>query len=405
MSAALEGVKVLEFTRFIAGPYCGAILASLGADVIKIEPPGGDVVRSFDPVKNDIGIPFELLNHNKKGLVIDLKKDEGRNVVRKLVKTADIVLESSRPGTSERLGISYKDLARINPRLIYCSISGFGQEGPYRDLGGVDIVAQAIGGLMGITGEPGGAPVKISLPITDIGCGMWATISILSALAARQHTNRGQYIDSALIDTPIAWSFWEAGRYFGLGEKPRPLGSSHRNVAPYRAFKCFDDRYIVIGAASQSLWEKLCGALSAPTLLQDSRFKTPPLRVENRSDLESLLIPIFLTKSSHEWLAILNGAKVPCGPVNTYEEAISDPQVKTRDILTDIRHTKAGKLKLLDTPVYLSDTPRVELKQAPALGEHSVDVLRANGFDEASVEKLLAGNVVVQHGRLGAERT
>lgn len=405
MSAALEGVKVLEFTRFIAGPYCGAILASLGADVIKIEPPGGDVVRSFDPVKNDIGIPFELLNHNKKGLVIDLKKDEGRNVVRKLVKTADIVLESSRPGTSERLGISYKDLARINPRLIYCSISGFGQEGPYRDLGGVDIVAQAIGGLMGITGEPGGAPVKISLPITDIGCGMWATISILSALAARQHTNRGQYIDSALIDTPIAWSFWEAGRYFGLGEKPRPLGSSHRNVAPYRAFKCFDDRYIVIGAASQSLWEKLCGALSAPTLLQDSRFKTPPLRVENRSDLESLLIPIFLTKSSHEWLAILNGAKVPCGPVNTYEEAISDPQVKTRDILTDIRHTKAGKLKLLDTPVYLSDTPRVELKQAPALGEHSVDVLRANGFDEASVEKLLAGNVVVQRGRLGAERT
>lgn len=394
MPAALQGVKVLELTRFIAGPYAGGILASLGADVVKIEPPGGDVVRGFGPTKNGVGIPFELLNHNKKSLVVDLKKPDGREVVKRLARTADIILESSRPGTSAKLGVSYEDIKLINPRLIYCSISGFGQEGPYRDLGGVDIVAQAIGGLMGITGAPGGAPVKISLPITDIGCGMWAVIAILAALAARQHTGLGQNIDSALLDTPIAWSFWEASRYFGLGEKPRPLGSSHRNVAPYRAFKCSDGRYIVVGAASQSLWDKLCRALDAETLLNDARFKTPPLRVENRKDLESLLEPIFLNRQSSEWLNELNKAGVPCGPVKTYEEAVDDPQVATRQIVTDVVHSKAGRMKFLNVPVYLSETPRMALRQAPALGEHSERVLRDNGFSESEIRELLSAHVI-----------
>ena len=383
-------------TRFIAGPYAGGILASMGAEVIKIEPPGGDVVRGFGPAKNGVGIPFELLNHNKKSLVVDLKKPGGSDVIKKLAETADIVLESSKPGTSERLGVSYEDLQPVNPRLIYCSISGFGQNGPYRNLGGVDIVAQAMGGLMGITGIPGGPPVKISLPITDIGCGMWATIGILSALAAREHTGRGQRIDSALLDTPIAWSFWEASRYFGLGEKPQPLGSSHRNVAPYRAFKCADGRYIVIGAASQPLWEKLCQAMNALSLLEDARFKTPPLRVDNRSALEPLLEPLFLKKTSAAWLDILNQAGVPCGPVKSYEEAINDPQVKMRDIVTPIEHTKAGSLTLLNVPVYLSDTPRGKLDQAPALGEHSVGVLESGGFTKDAIQRLLAEKVITQ---------
>lgn len=399
VTSALKGIKILEMTRFIAGPYAGGILASLGADVVKIEPPSGDVVRGFGPTRNEVGIPFELLNHNKRSLIVDLKKPSGREIIKRLAQTADIVLESSKPGTAERLGVSYDELKVVNPRLIYCSISGFGQEGPYRNLGGVDIVAQAIGGLMGITGTPGGAPVKISLPITDIGCGMWATIGILSALAAREHTGTGQRIDAALLDTPIAWSFWEASRYFGLGEKPRPLGSSHRNVAPYRAFECSDGRYIVIGAASQPLWEKLCTATELTDLLDDERFASPPLRVDNRSELEPLLEPKFLEKSSNDWLDILNGAGVPCGPVNTYEEAVGDPQVKIRNLVADVQHSKAGPLKFLDVPVYLSNTPRAVLHQAPALGEHSTQVLVENGFNKDEIQHLLAEQVIVQSNR------
>ncbi|MGB6007343.1 CaiB/BaiF CoA transferase family protein [Castellaniella sp.] len=395
MTTALQGIKVLEMTRFIAGPYAGSVLASLGADVIKIEPPDGDVVRSFGPMKAGVGLPFEMMNHNKKGLVIDLKKPGGREVIYRMVKDADIVLESSRPGTAERLGVSYERLSEINPRLIYCSISGFGQDGPYRGLGGVDIVAQAMGGLMGITGEPGGEPVKVSQPIADYGCGMWAVIGILAALAARQHTGRGQRVDSALLDTPIAWSLWEASRYFGLGEVPEPLGSSHRNVAPYRAFLCADGRHVVIGAASQALWEKLCEALDVQALLAEERFSSPPLRVRHRAALEAELKPLFRRRTSEAWLSVLNAASVPCGLVKRYDEAVDDPQVKRRKMVADVHHSKAGPLSILDVPVYLSDTPRVPVSQAPGLGEHSTEVLEGWGFRDDEIQALLAGNVVV----------
>ncbi len=394
MATALQGIKVLEMTRFIAGPYAGSVLASLGADVVKIEPPDGDVVRSFGPARKGVGIPFEMLNHNKKSLVIDLKNPGGREVVHRMARDADIVLESSRPGTAERLGVSYERLSEINPRLIYCSISGFGQDGPYRELGGVDIVAQAMGGLMGITGEPGGEPVKVSQPIADYGCGMWAVMGILAALCARQHTGRGQRVDSALLDTPIAWSLWEASRYFGLGEVPEPLGSSHRNVAPYRAFRCADGRHVVIGAASQALWEKLCHALDVPRLLEDERFSTPPLRVRHRAVLEAELEPLFPERTSEEWLAILNAASVPCGLVKRYDEAVGDPQVRRRKMIAEIQHPKAGPLSILDVPVYLSDTPRVPVSQAPGLGEHSVAVLGDWGFGDDEIRALLSGHVV-----------
>lgn len=399
MSVALQGIKVLELTRFIAGPYAGSVLASLGAEVVKIEPPDGDVVRTFGPEKNGVGIPFEMLNHNKKGIVVDLKNPAGRQVIYEMVKSADIVLESSRPGTAERLGVSYDRLREINPRIIYCSISGFGQDGPYREQGGVDIVAQAMGGLMGITGEPDGAPVKISQPIADYGCGMWAVVGILAALNARQTTGLGQRIDAALLDTPVAWSLWEASRYFGLGEIPQPLGSSHRNVAPYRAFKCSDDRYVAVGAASQLLWERFCEAVGIEQLLEDARFATPPLRVQHRTSLESAIEPVFLDKSSSEWLSILKKALVPSGLVMRYDETINDPQVKKREMVAEIQHTKAGALKILDVPVYLSDTPRVPILQAPALGQHSTDILRDWGFKDTQIQSLLSGNIVTQ-GRI-----
>ncbi|MER1967158.1 CoA transferase [Castellaniella sp. GW247-6E4] len=394
MATALQGIKVLEMTRFIAGPYAGSVLASLGADVVKIEPPDGDVVRSFGPTKAGVGIPFEMMNHNKKGLVIDLKKPGGQEVVHRMVRDADVVLESSRPGTAERLGVSYERLSQINPRIIYCSISGFGQDGPYRTLGGVDIVAQAMGGLMGMTGEQDGEPVKVSLPIADYGCGMWAVIGILAALNARRHTGRGQLVDSALLDTPIAWSLWEASRYFGLGEIPEPLGSSHRNVAPYRAFRCADDRHVVIGAASQALWEKLCQALGVPDLLKDERFGSPPLRVRHRAVLEAALEPLFHDKTSDEWLSLLNAASVPCGLVKRYDEALNDPQVKRRGMIAQVQHSKAGELSILDVPVYLSDTPRVPVSQAPGLGEHSVSVLEGWGFGDDEIRALLSGDIV-----------
>lgn len=393
MASALQGVKVLELTRFIAGPYAGSVLASLGADVIKIEPPTGDVVRTMGPKINGVGVPFEMLNHNKKGLVVDLKHPQGREVIHEMARHADIVLESSRPGTSERLGVGYEQLRPFNARLIYCSISGFGQESPR---GGVDIVAQAMGGLMGITGVAGGPPIKVSQPIADFGSGMWAVIGILAALQARERTGCGQLVDSALLDTPIAWSLWESSRYFAKGEIPQPLGSSHRNVAPYRAFQCSDGRHVAVGGASQDIWERLCAAIERPELLRDSRYASTISRVDNRDSLESTLEEVFVKRPHGEWLALLEKNRVPCGLVKRFDEALEDPLVKARKMIAEVEHSEAGSMRLVDVPVYLSDTPRLPVQQAPKLGEHSTSTLKEWGFAQPRIAELIQNGIVMQ---------
>lgn len=397
LQGPLSNTVVLELSQFVAAPYAGSILASLGAEVIKIERPLGDEFRNTGPQINDISLPFQMLNHNKKSVVIDLKQKNGLEALYKLVKKADVLLESSRPGTMDRLGAGYENIHKLNPRLVYCSISGFGHNGPYRDRGGVDIVAQAMGGLMGITGEPGRAPVKVSYPITDVGAGMWAVIGILSALSARERTGEGQHVDTALLDTPIAWSIWEASRYFGLNEIPTPLGSSHRNVAPYRAYKCRDDRYIVAGVASQGMWIRFCLAIGAEELLHDASFESLISRRENRELLESKLEPIFLNKTSEEWLDILENAGVANGLVYRYDEALSDPQVQARHMIADVDHPQAGSIKVIDVPVYLSGTPRQKVEPAPALGEHSAEILRSAGLDEEEIKELVTEKVTFQN--------
>lgn len=392
---ALDGIRVLEMTRFIAGPYAGRMLGAMGADVTKLEPPAGDQVRGIGPQKEGVSIPFQILNHNKKSLVVDLSTDEGREIVYKMIPDVDIVLESSKSGTTEKLGVSYEKLRQFNEKLIYCSISGFGVGGPYHGKGAVDIAAQAMGGLMWITGYPDNGPVKISQPVADVGAGMYALIGILAALEARHRTGRGQFIDTALIDVPMAWSFWEAGRYFGIGEKPTQLGSSHRNAAPYRAFECSDGVYIVVGVAGQALWERFCPIIEESDLLIDPRFKTNTLRLTNREALEEILVPIMRRRESNEWIKLFEKGSVPAARVNRYEEAVEDPQIKHRDLITSFEHSKIGTIKVPNVPVFLSETKNVEFTQGPVLGEHTLQVLRALGYGDHDIEELIRKKVVV----------
>jgi len=390
----LAGIRVVDASAYVAGPTCGAILGSMGAEVIKVEPPGGDEFRNSGPFINGTSYPFQMLNHNKQSIVVDLKNPDGVKVVRELARSSDVFLQSWRPGTADRLGVGYDDLLAFNSRLIYCSISGFGQSGPYRDRGGVDIIAQAMGGLMGLTGEPGRPPVKVSYPITDIGASLWGIIGILAALTARHTTDHGQHVDVALLDSPVSWSIWEAAQYFGTGEVPRPIGSSHRNVAPYRAFECSDGLYIAVGVASQNMWQRLCTALDAGELFSDERFTSLNLRRENRETLEAALEGIFRKGQRQEWLQILEAAGIPAGPVYSYDEVLSDPQVKHRGLVTEIQHPVAGSMQVLDVPLFLSETPRQQMAPAPILGDSTSSVLRSAGFSDGDIDRLLASSAV-----------
>ncbi len=398
MSGPLSGTKVVDVSGYVAGPTCGAILASMGADVIKIEPPGGDEFRRSGPFVAATSYPYEMLNHNKQGMVVDLKNPSGVAVVRDLAASADVFLESWRPGTAARLGLAYDDLCALNEGLLYCSISGFGQTGPYRERGGVDIIAQAMGGLMGLTGEPGRPPVKVSYPITDIGASLWGVIGILAGLAARARSGAGQHIDVALLDSPVSWSFWEASQYFGSGKVPQPIGSSHRNVAPYRAFVCSDERHLVVGAASQQLWERLCAVVERPALLTDERFSTADLRRQHRETLEETLEEAFRERPRQEWLELLGEAGIPTGPVYRYDEVVTDEQVRHRGLVAEVEHPVAGPMKLVDVPLFMSGTPREPIRSAPLLGADTNAVLGSLGLDTAQIERLNESGAVFDAG-------
>ena len=394
MTGPLEGTSVVDVSGYVAGPTCGAILASMGADVVKVEPPAGDEFRRSGPFLKDTSYPYEMLNHNKRSILVDLKQPDGVAVVQRLAEDADVFLESWRPGTAARLGLGYDELSSANERLVYCSISGFGQTGPYRERGGVDIIAQAMGGLMGLTGEPGRPPVKVSYPITDIGASLWGVIGILAALSARARTGVGQQVDVALLNSPVSWSFWEAAQYFGACTIPGPIGSSHRNVVPYRAFLCADESYLVIGVASQQLWQRLCEVLGREDLLDDERFATADLRRQNRASLEDVLEDVFIQRPREEWLGRLEVAGVPAGPVYRYDEMLADEQVRHRGLVTPVEHPTAGPMNLLDVPLYLSGTPKQPIRSAPLPGADTEQILRAAGFDDVAIEQLKSSGAV-----------
>jgi len=386
MPAPLEGLRVVDLTENLAGPFCTMILADMGADVVKVERPGiGDESRRFPPFLDGESAGYLTLHRGKRSVLLDLKDARGREAFLRLVGRADVLGEAFRPGTLERLGLGSTTLRAAHPRLVVCSLSGYGQTGPYRERGGYDLIAQAMGGLMSVTGEPGRPPAKCGLPVTDMGCGMWAAIGILLALAAREKTGEGQWVDTSLFEVPLAWGSWHAARYFATGEVVGPLGSAHPSSAPYQAFQGGDGAWFVLAAGVQHLWERLCKIVDRPDLVADPRFQTNADRVRHAKVIEAELEPVFRRRPAAEWVAACEADGIPAGPVNRLDQAYADPQAQARQMVLELDHPTAGRHRVLGIPVKLSATPGRVRGPAPLLGQHTEEVLREVGYaaDEA----------------------
>jgi crotonobetainyl-CoA:carnitine CoA-transferase CaiB-like acyl-CoA transferase len=390
---ALNGLRVLDLTQVMAGPFCAMLLADMGADVIKIEPPGGDPTRGVDlELAPGVSAPFLAINRNKRGLVLDLKRPDGLTILERLVATADVLIENYRPGVMERIGAGYGRLSVLNPRLIYCSISGFGQTGPYADRGGYDLIAQGMSGIMSATGSEGGGPVKVGVPITDLGAGLFAVVAILCALRARHVTGRGQHIDTSLFEAGLALSAWEATEYWFTGQVPRGLGTAHRLNAPYQAFRASDGHFTV-GAANDSLFPRFCALLELPHLVKDPRFDTVGHRLQNRAALEPLVEAVTMRQPRAHWLAKCEEAGVPAGPIYSVPEALDDAHARARGMVQELAHPTLGRVKSLGNPVKMSRTPPVMARAAPALGEDTDAILRELGLGDAEIAALRAQKV------------
>ena len=373
-AGALAGLRVIDLTQVMAGPFCTMLLADLGADVIKIEPPSGDSTRTMPGAVGTDSPSFNAVNRGKRSVVLDLKTEQGVAAVETLVRDADIVVENYRPGALEKLGLGYAALSAINPRLIYASISGYGQTGPDRNKGGFDLVAQGVSGIMSVTGEPDGAPVKSGIPLTDLGAGMFATIGILAALEHRHKTGQGQLVDTSLLDAGVGLSVWESTQYFSGRGIPERLGSAHRMSAPYQAFRCADG-YITIGGANDRSFHRICEVLGHPEWKEMPEFKTDGMRIRHRADLASRIEAMTVTQPRAHWLELFDANNVPCGPINDYAQVFQDPQVIARELVVDITHPTLGAIKALGSPIKMSATPPDVRRRAPLLGEHTEEVL------------------------------
>ncbi|UYQ73093.1 CoA transferase [Pelagibacterium flavum] len=393
MTLPLEGMRVLDVSQVMAGPFCCMMLGDMGADVIKIEPPvtGDQTRRSMGFRLNSDDSPgFLALNRNKRSIAINLKSKAGLEIFYRLVETADVLVENNRPGVAKRLGIDYETVRKINPRLIYASISGFGQTGPYADRPGFDLIAQAMSGVLSVTGSPGGEPVKSSVPVGDLGAGLFTIYGILSAYIGRQTSGVGQYIDSSLIEAAMALSVWEVTEFWGTGKVPQPLGTANRMSAPYQAVKA-SDGYIVVGAANQKLWKAFCDVLGRPELFEDPRFASNVERLANRAELIAEFEPIFATKPAEHWVSALLAAGVPAAPVNNFEESLGSEHAKVREMVMEIDHPAEGKIKALGFPVKMRGTPQEVRYPPPMLGEHRDQILAEIGLS-GKVEDLEAGD-------------
>jgi len=386
----LAGVRVLELAQIMAGPTSGMLLADLGADVIKVEKlPGGDDTRRMNrPSVNGESAAFMAMNRNKRGIALNLKLSAAQDALKRMAAQADVLTENYRKGTMEKLGIGYETLKAVNPALIYCSISGYGRTGPYADKGGFDLIAQGMSGLMAITGEPGGEPVKAGSPITDISGGLLATLGIVSAYVHRLKTGQGQFVDTSLFEAGIQQTYWQAAIYFATGESPGPSGSAHILSAPYQAFHARDG-WLTIGGANQSNWQRLARVLGAPQWLEDSRFLTNADRMKHLDALVALMNERLAAKTVREWIELLEREGVPCGPINSIAQMLADPQTLAREMVVELEHPKAGRTRALGLPIKLSATPGRVTRPAPTLGQHTREVLAEFGFGEAEVEALI----------------
>jgi formyl-CoA transferase len=376
----LDGIRVLEVGNYMAAPFCGMQLADLGAEVIKVEnPDGGDQVRSSAPLIEGEGSAFMRLNRNKRSIALDLKSDRGKEIFRKLVSTADVVVENLRPGTMKHLGLDYAALQAINPGLVYVAASGWGQDGPLRDQPGMDIMAQARSGLMSITGAEAGDPVKVGVPVCDLVCALYAALAAVAALHARRETGAGQFIDVSLLEAGVSLAIWEAGLFFATGEIPRPSGSAHQSAAPYQAFRAADG-WLTIGATTKFNWGALCRVLGLERLMDDERYLDASVRHRNRKSLASTIESVLRTKSVAHWLAVLGEAGVPCAPIQDFGQVFTDPQLVARDYFWDAPHAKVGTVRQLGSPMRFSKTPVRRDRAAPLLGEDTADLLAELGF-------------------------
>ncbi|MFT3892640.1 MAG: CoA transferase [Anaerolineales bacterium] len=371
----LHGIRVLDLSRVLAGPYCTMVLGDLGADVIKVESPEGDETRGWGPPFAAGESAYYLcINRNKRSIVVDFKTAEGRDILSGLIRRSDILVENFRPGALARFSLDFESVSAINPSLIYCSITGFGQTGPLRDKPGYDFMIQAMGGIMSVTGEPNGEPMKSGVAVADLFAGQNAVIAILAALQVRQHTGKGQHLDISLFDSQLGWLANVASNYLISGNLPKRYGNAHANIVPYQSFQA-GDGWFVVAVGNDRQFAKMCEVIGKLELVNDERFVTNSARVQNRDALIAILKPVFLTKSVNEWLSLI-GDEFPCGPINNLEQVFSMPQVEAREMVIHMQHPTIEELPLVGSPLKFSDTP-VEYKlPPPRLGEHTEEVLK-----------------------------
>ncbi len=390
----LEDLRIIDLTRALAGPFCTLLLADLGARVIKVEnPDGGDDTRGWGPpfIAGESAY-FLGVNRNKESLTLSLKDERGRAILLRLLARADVLVENFRPGIMDRFGLSYRDLRERYPRLIYAAISGFGQDGPYRERAAYDLILQGIGGVMGITGEEGGPPVKVGVAVADICAGMYAAYGILAALRVRERTGRGQLVDVALLDGQVSWLTYAAGIYFATGQNPGRLGSAHPTIVPYQAFRTADG-YLNVAVGSEAIWRRFCDAV-APDLADDPRYATNRDRVAHRQDLIQRLEGLFAPGTTEQWTKHLDAAGVPNGPILTVAEVFNDPQVQHRQMVVELDHPTAGRVKQVGLPIKLSETPGAVRSAPPTLGQHTDAILRELGMNPQEVATLRQDGVV-----------
>jgi formyl-CoA transferase/CoA:oxalate CoA-transferase len=394
-SGPLAGLRVLDLSRILSGPFATMIFADLGAEVVKLENPrtGDDTREWAPPFQGTESAYFLAVNRNKRGIAVDLKTDQGRAIARRLATESDVLVENFRPGTASRLGLGYDELSALNPRIIYASISGFGQTGPYRSEPGYDAIAQALGGLMSVTGESDGEPVRVGNSAADLGAGMWAAIGILAALHARTATGHGEWIDISLLDGQIAWLTYLAGGYFASGEVPRRYGSAHPTIVPYQALRTADG-HLMVAVGNDTLWQRFAPLLGLDALIADPRFATNPERVVNRAALIPLIEAALATRSSAEWAELLAGAGIPAGAINDVSAALEHPQVKARDMVLSAEHPSAGTVRMVGSPIKLTGHVTAAHRAPPTLGQHTDEVLGELGYSPSELRTLRQKGVV-----------
>ncbi len=387
----LTGLRVLDLSRVLAGPYCTMMLADYGADIVKIEPPKvGDDSRAFGPFVGKESAYFMSLNRNKRSMTLNFKRQAECDVFKEMVKYADVVVENYRPGTMEKFGLGYDELKKINPKIIYAACSGFGHSGPYQYKPAYDIIVQAMGGIMSITGPEGGEPCRVGASVGDIIAGMFTAYGVMMALYHREKTGEGQKVDVGMLDCQVAVLENAIARYVTSGSVPTPLGNRHPSISPFSSFTA-KDGHIIVGAGNDRLWTKLCNILGKPELLTDPRFNTNGNRTAHVKELTAILNEVFSTKTIEQWMEVLEAAELPCAPINTVDKIVNDPQIKARNMIVELEHPVAGHLKMAGVPVKMSVTPGAVERPAPLLGQHTAELLKEIlGWDEAETAKFFA---------------